>query len=265
MESNILCQQITPQLDAFRDGELNADEAAAVEQHLTGCGDCQMKLAAIARVIETLRTMPRLSVPVGLSAKLDGIVDGSTRTQNVVPMSRKLRMPVAAAAAVAAIVFGVKFAVPGTQPAPVVADVPSHVSPAHQEASAPQTTSGQEKIAAQVEAPSLPTPAAATHNHAGASTGAAPEKHAPQHEANRIAPKPQIANNSQPLHTSSPDNGTKVASLIPAQDEPSNRNEANAGSGHSEVELAELPASNSGFGEAIGIATDEDGLYDIKM
>jgi hypothetical protein len=262
MDSKILCEQITPQLDAFRDDELTADEKAIVEQHLTDCSDCKTKLAAINRVFETLRTMPRLAASVGLSAKLDGIIDRPMAPQNVVPISRKLWMPVAAAAAVAAIVFGAKFAVPGTQPAAVIADsTASQSKPAHQAPAAQPGLAPQERIATEVETISLPTPAA---HHTAAAPGKDLRKHTSQHELNHVAPKPQIANNSQPLHTSGPDNGAKVATYVPEQNEPGKTTKENNRSQRTEVELAELP-SGSSFGDAIGIATDEDGLYDIKM
>src|SRR4029078_12875794 len=72
---------------AYFDGELDANEAASLEQHLGGCAGCQALLADLERTREAgrrepparaaapLRGAPRTRAPAHLRARIDALLD----------------------------------------------------------------------------------------------------------------------------------------------------------------------------------------------
>ena len=54
------CSQSSELLTAYIDGELTADEVAAVEAHLPGCAVCQAQVASLHAAIGTLAALPAL-------------------------------------------------------------------------------------------------------------------------------------------------------------------------------------------------------------
>jgi len=60
---------------AYFDGELDANEAASLEQHLGGCAGCQALLADLERTREALRRAPRTRAPAHLRARIDALLD----------------------------------------------------------------------------------------------------------------------------------------------------------------------------------------------
>ena len=60
------CQEILPLLDAFVDGELDADRARAVRGHAGGCPRCQARLGATGVLVETARALEPLDPPDSL-------------------------------------------------------------------------------------------------------------------------------------------------------------------------------------------------------
>jgi Putative zinc-finger len=60
--SNILtCEQLEPLLSAHYDGELSESERANVDKHLADCQACQTRLMEVAAVAATLKALPTLS------------------------------------------------------------------------------------------------------------------------------------------------------------------------------------------------------------
>src|SRR6185437_15265913 len=228
------------------------EEKESVEKHLATCAYCVSKLAEIDRVVHSLKTMPRGAMPQGLSAKLDSMIDSATAGTasgaaaggaNVLPMRSRLFLPLTAAAAVVALVVGVKFLVPSNRP-PVTAHIEKINAPqvANQPAAEqikPQATvvaSGEKPLkpkanmVAAAESPLRPTPAP----HA-VRAGSVVALLAPEHPKMHAKP---VAAVQQPQQVAVNDN-TQAP----------------------EVQVAELPNGTNSFNEAVGIATDEDGLY----
>lgn len=54
------CQQIRPELDAYRTGEVAPDEALTIELHLDQCADCRSELTGVRQLATALRDLPRL-------------------------------------------------------------------------------------------------------------------------------------------------------------------------------------------------------------
>jgi predicted anti-sigma-YlaC factor YlaD len=53
-------------LSALLDGELTAEERAAVTAHLRECGDCRAEAEGLASVRSAVRSLPALELPPGL-------------------------------------------------------------------------------------------------------------------------------------------------------------------------------------------------------
>ena len=50
-------------LSAYIDGEVSASETLRVEEHLSGCQECQDELASLRSTVGLLRRLPELAVP----------------------------------------------------------------------------------------------------------------------------------------------------------------------------------------------------------
>jgi anti-sigma factor RsiW len=64
---SLTCEEISPMLDAFHDGELDQSEHAGVTLHLSLCGKCQAKLSEIGNVVSSLKSLPRMQMPRDLT------------------------------------------------------------------------------------------------------------------------------------------------------------------------------------------------------
>jgi anti-sigma factor RsiW len=65
---SITCEDISPLLDAYHDGELDKAERDNVAGHLTSCPSCQSKLVEIESVVSSLKNLPRLQITHDLTA-----------------------------------------------------------------------------------------------------------------------------------------------------------------------------------------------------
>jgi hypothetical protein len=79
----------TPQLSAYADGELTADERDALEHHLEGCAECRELLAGLRRVVARARALddrnPTTDLWPGIAERI-----GAT---GAVPVRRLARPP----------------------------------------------------------------------------------------------------------------------------------------------------------------------------
>jgi anti-sigma factor RsiW len=57
-------------LQAYVEGELSAERAASLEQHLTGCRECRAELARLQAVMAALETWPLVVEPVQLTSRI---------------------------------------------------------------------------------------------------------------------------------------------------------------------------------------------------
>lgn len=58
-------------LSAYLDGELSADEGAALEGHLAGCGPCRRELESLSRLKGMAAAAPRRQLPPAVLAELE--------------------------------------------------------------------------------------------------------------------------------------------------------------------------------------------------
>jgi anti-sigma factor RsiW len=249
MEStNPICKQIDESLSAFRDGELNASEQAVVEEHIKSCSYCVAKLANIEWVVGTLRNAAPVNAPAGLSSKLDSIID---KQHKVVAFRSRVWKPAAAVAAVAAIMIGVRMVSPDGNSTPTVAVQPAVPKSAPVEVAATPKT-------ARKEATSSDKPAVASTPHREQILAAPP-----------LPPGEDTAHDHLVVAEGPPQNQSIVSlrqaverdQLIAAN---ARKAQAMESSPDSDA-IAELPTISNSFADAVGIDTDEDGLYDIQM
>jgi len=68
-------QEFTDKLSDYLDGELPADERAALEAHLTGCAQCAAVLADLKRVVARAKALeprpPQVDLWAGIAARID--------------------------------------------------------------------------------------------------------------------------------------------------------------------------------------------------
>jgi anti-sigma factor RsiW len=64
------CLDVQMALQAYVDGELGAERAALVEQHLRECRECRAELARLQAVIAALETWPLVAEPAQLTDRI---------------------------------------------------------------------------------------------------------------------------------------------------------------------------------------------------
>jgi len=104
------CAIATERLDAYRDRELEDDEAEQLRRHVDQCAECASRLAELARQSTMLRdALVRYSAPDTLRARIRsalGPADAAPLVRPAVPRRQAEWMRLAAAVLVTAIVSG---------------------------------------------------------------------------------------------------------------------------------------------------------------
>lgn len=70
-DSNLNCKQLEDALDAYHDLELDGEQAQSVEAHLAGCATCSARLADIERVVLQIKSLPEVNLTRDLSAVIE--------------------------------------------------------------------------------------------------------------------------------------------------------------------------------------------------
>lgn len=73
VSSEYPCDKIQELLDAYRDGEASTLEREIVERHLEHCHDCLGRLADIDCVVSLLKGLPRREIPTDLAQKIEAL------------------------------------------------------------------------------------------------------------------------------------------------------------------------------------------------
>lgn len=109
------CHQVQERLSEYLDGELDAEQARAVQAHLPGCAACARELAGLRAVVQELHSLPPAQVPGGLcSAVMEQL---RSQPRAAAPrLWRHLRTGLAAAAAVVVVFAGFLLTRPRTEP-----------------------------------------------------------------------------------------------------------------------------------------------------
>jgi hypothetical protein len=230
-EKKKLCSEMEPLLDSFHDKELDVGECASVENHLGECASCQSKLSDIERVAKSVAGLPRLEMDRDID------IDSLLAERTVKDKSNVRIMWTAAAAAAAAVFLIVVLKVGYETGAPIVAS--DHKNTVEQPQAPAKVDSQPAVIAQDVE--TVPDP-----NKGTADAG---QLEKPSHPFVKRADRPVvIATKTEP--------GKQAEEVWEEQELAYDR----------QVEIAFLSDEiDDGFANAVGLDTDEDGLYVLKM
>jgi|GEM_PF-3298788 len=72
------CRDAKQQIMEYLDGELPSEQNARLEEHLAGCDACTRKLAQQRRLIDGIKTLPRVPAPAGLAQRVNATIGHET-------------------------------------------------------------------------------------------------------------------------------------------------------------------------------------------
>lgn len=109
---NSQCETFVEMLDAFVDNELDKSEKEQVLAHVQSCDDCKRQVKEIEAIKTTLSSLPRRKMTIDLADNFDQILTkepqvASTNSDNVIAISGKRRWIVAFASAAAVVVIAI--------------------------------------------------------------------------------------------------------------------------------------------------------------
>jgi len=106
------CNDISGELDAYLDGELEEERAAGIASHLEDCPSCRRKLAERRSVALAVKRLPAVKAPDGFATRFRTARQAGPAAGNTVPVRRRRRLGWAigsAAAAAAAVLMAAVF------------------------------------------------------------------------------------------------------------------------------------------------------------
>lgn len=274
---NSQCEKFVPMLDAFVDNELEGSEKEQVVLHLADCDDCTRQVKEIEALKVSLSSLPRRQMNFDLADNFDEVLSRSSSAQseppgNVVPLRGTRKWLVAATAAAAVVIAIAGSIVLKGDPQQVahsnvddqskVVAVKSGSESVHKGSNNSGSQSGvntqrsedleqklqQEKIAAHT--PQSITNSSAVNKTAGAHFSEETERLAHGESTTALAPDRET---KAPLVAQE---NTKT--VVPASQAIQSNRAASS-------ELLALYEDDDGISSDIGVSTDEDGLYAIKL
>lgn len=84
MSNDFNCKQLEPLLSAYHDDELTEAERADAERHLNGCVECQNRLLEISAVANSLKSLPRLNPRTDVAATIEHLIANQPKKVNQV-------------------------------------------------------------------------------------------------------------------------------------------------------------------------------------
>lgn len=246
------CAKMKPMLDAYYDGELAQHERADVDGHLSGCEACRKEVADIDRVSVSLRNLPKLQAPRDFSMDIDKVIHEKSK---VVAFRKPLIWSSGAIAAALLVAFGMRFAGGGVNHAPVNIARTSQV-PAVEVAQLPSQENSTKSGPVEQASNSIKSASATQHS-------AKTTQEEKQHAGKVIKPRIEVAENqsaSAAKHEMQP----ALVAEKPQTTSPANQPTAQSASqtgAHEYIAFESVPST----AEEIGMSTDEDGLYALKL
>jgi anti-sigma factor RsiW len=256
------CSEIAELLDAYHDGELDRQAITQLEDHLNACAGCRQELLKLACLVEGIKALPRLAPERDLVGSID--LDSLAARQKL-PVSATIRSKSrwaasaawtlgagAVAAAVLALVFANNYKFMFQSPAETVAG-----RQANPELASPVAPGGNaDRRGQQPEKPLIAEQQPATQikvtETAKPPVSPAPAGNKEAYSRTLVAVVKSVGTSGKKQHVQ--EFNRKSAGLAPgAADDPV-------------AEVAAIPDAVLASGaDALGIGTDEDGLYDIKI
>ena len=273
---NSQCESFIQMLDAFVDNELDGSEREHVAQHLSTCEDCNRQVREIEALKASLSSLPRRQMKFDLADNFDAVLSKqspavSEKPNNVVLLSRKRKWLVASASAAAVV---------------LIAMAGSIISKGDQQQTAQSNLPEQAKTIA-VQSPGADGRRDAKNAALDATQVGSHNEDFPPSQQEQIATSPvgSHENKGDLRKTAGAHLNEETQRLAHGEDmEPvSQNNSKNSVVAKGENNQTIVPASQSmqgdqaGSGELlalyedddsssdIGVSTDEDGLYAIKL
>lgn len=275
------CRKIEILLDAFRDGELSARERQTVDKHLAACPGCQARLVEIERLVASLRSLPRYEPGRDFSAHIESLATPRQRAA-VVRLRPLFWTALGAGAAAAAVLVFVFQLTPQILPARLLARQPGRsaimphsrpeerprptvVAPSSREGARERPGAGGKPEAlvatslGEKSGPGAPGPAAIKQEPGRERAGQEPDpsdRQSARREPDR-EPAPALRIAERPQGGRGVYYGSVAADSVLDHDSPFAYGAAAV------VALAE--GDQTCITGALGLETDEDGLYAIRM
>ncbi len=287
MSNDLNCEQLEPLLSAYHDGELTEAERASADRHLKECTVCQNRLVEISAVASSLRSLPRLNPKLDVAANIEQLI--AKQPRKVANRQPLVWGAAGIAAAVAAIVVGTNMqnAVnPGnatltanskstqhTLTDPVSSQQPMEVA----KGAEPEVAPGVVETDQPDQQLELAAKGSSKRENSGASSESSSRKDSQRGESTG---KPAVDHNLKRNGKFNPhlEVADKTPTAFPAGGnttsgshlDGSDRLIANGNSGAGVVGadanlVAVFDTEQRGVTEELGITTDEDGLYAIKL
>lgn len=233
IEDKTACTDVEILLDAYHDGELVHSEKELVEKHLGTCTRCQSSFSDIKRVVASLKSLPPVCLKRDMASEIELLVARRQKFKVVTPVFWG-SLAAAAAAVVMLVVLRVWSPVAKV---PYITDAPA-VSGSRKPATgvvaqAPSSVSERIKSKEHLHVPLIPKPGA---------TSSVGGVHDQQSSLSKPDLVPQLAETSAPESTDSDSlalGSSTMAYLVGSE--------------------------QTSISEVLGLETDEDGLYAIKM
>lgn len=97
------CREIREQLSAYLDGELSAEEAGTIRDHVESCAECGQELESLRRTVQAVAGLPSVGAPADLKEKILTDLDMETgeKSETTRVSRRRMLWPTAAAILIA--------------------------------------------------------------------------------------------------------------------------------------------------------------------
>ncbi|MBX9689734.1 MAG: zf-HC2 domain-containing protein [Candidatus Obscuribacterales bacterium] len=250
------CAEMLELIDAYHDSELSALQKPLVEKHLSSCSHCAEKLIKVKELVSQIQALPRVeaerdiveSLPLGKNAEVHSLDQARRRSAD---SRKRFGIYAFSATAAAALVFAFSFKMLPFANSPIASNTPAISKDYPAKPKARET-----RILVAEQGHEIPL---AEFNEASTEHEQSREQHSLNHEqADKDLKSHEILspNKTQIAQIDQNKEAAKIAELVPAQ----------IAKQEALPELAAIPETVDFAGaDALGIATDEDGLYDIKI
>jgi hypothetical protein len=244
------CEKFVPLLDAYHDGELDESERLSVDEHLRKCPACSTHLAGVSRLVATLKAIPPVQMREDFADKFEARLfqekPDSSQKSNVIG-ARFGFLAASAAALILCVCAGQFFLNHPAAPNQVAAVTLPPVNQVSKKLQAEQLAS--------VPSKDDRAPAANSSTHDGEDDS-----------ERKVAPAEKRVPPAEATHKRNSLAGVRTLVAVESAGKTQSAAAGNASAAaptHSLVAFYE-PETNS-IPEELGISTDEDGLYAIKM
>ena len=274
---NSQCETYVPMLDAFVDNELDGSETNEVAIHVQSCDDCQRQAKEIEALKSSLSSLPRRKMSRDLADNLDAILGNKEAAvtapkDNVVSIKARRGWIMALASAAAVVVIALAGSMVFKNAHQEVANLPPEKQSQSPDSAA---TKGATEIAQNSSASEVRPEAAEGRQRSGNNPALTEIKTTHSSDSHAIEKIASTAHHDSALGTSEIGMTKTTAaqkSVDIAQAQPSKTTIA-ASDGISKTSIMkERPASSELLalyeedeGTDVGMTTDEDGLYAIKL